>query len=360
MGNVEGARLRGAVFGAFFMGKAIALVAVAVGCAVGSAQQKPLDSVRAIRALPEDQADQGLPVDFQATVTYVRSYQHALYVQDGDAAISVDWSTESLLEPGDRVEIIGTTKQQFRPIVIAKNVTLIRHGALPAPVPATFDELIRGDLDSRLVTVNAVVRDADTVVNQNVRSSLLQLHAEGGEIDAAVDVDNQELLGTLLDAEVQVTGAVSGRFDSKMQLTGVVLHVSSMDGVRIIRRAASSPWDLPITPMDQILSGYHVTNCSRRVRVRGTITYYQPGSAAVLQSGAKSLWLITSSIAPLHVGDAADATGFPELHDGQLALASAEIQDRLRLAVGLSRRGLAARSERPVDGHPPRSLGVCL
>jgi diguanylate cyclase (GGDEF)-like protein len=325
MGNVEGARLRGAVYGTFFLGKAIALVAV--GCAVVSAQQTPLASVRAIRALPEDQANQSLPVDFQATVTYVRSYQHALYVQDGDAAIYVDWPTENLLEPGDRVEITGTTKQQFRPIVVAKNVTLVHHGALPPPVPATFDELIRGDLDSRLVTVNAVVRDADTVVNQNVRSSLLQLHAEGGEIDAAVDVDNQELLGTLLDADVQVTGAVSGRFDSKMQLTGVVLHVSSIEGVKVVHRAPSSPWDLPITPMDQILSGFHVTNSSRRVRVRGTITYYQPGSAAVLQSGNKSLWLITSSIAPLHVGNAADATGFPEFHDGQLALASAEIQD---------------------------------
>jgi diguanylate cyclase (GGDEF)-like protein len=283
--------------------------------------------VRAIRSLSATDANQGQAVDFQATVTYVRSYQHALFVQDGDAALYVEWPTESLLTPGDRVEITGTTKQIFRPIVIAKAVTLIHHGPVPAATPTTFDELIRGDLDARFVTINAVVRDANTVVSQNVRSSLLQLRTEGGEVDAAVDVDNQELLGTLLDAEVQVTGAVSGRFDSKMQQTGVVLHVSSIEGVKVMRRAASSPWDLPITPMDQILSSYHVTNASKRLRIRGTITYYQPGSAAVLQNGSKSLWLMTSSIAPLHIGDSADATGFPELHDGQLALGSAEIQD---------------------------------
>ncbi len=327
MGDVEGARLRGAVAGTFCIGKTIVILALTMACACVIAQPVPLASVRAICALNDDQAAQGLAVDFQATVTYVRSYQHALFVEDGDSALYVDWPTESLLEPGDRVEVTGATKQSFRPIVLAKSVTLIRHGTLPPPVPATFDELIRGDMDARLVTVSAVVRDANTVIRQNVRSSLLQLHTDGGEIDAAVDVDNQDLLSTLLDSEVQVTGAVSGRFDSKLQQTGVMLHVSSMEGVKVVRRAAFSPWDLPLTPMDQILTGYHVTNSSRRVRVRGTITYYQPGTAAVLQDGDKSLWLMTSSIAPLHVGNAADATGFPELHDGQLALASAEIQD---------------------------------
>lgn len=327
MGDVEGARLRGAVAGTFCIGKTIVILALTMACACVIAQPVPLASVRAIRALTDDQAAQGLAVDFQATVTYVRSYQHALFVEDGDAALYVDWPTESLLEPGDRVEVTGATKQSFRPIVVAKSVTLIHHGTLPPPVPATFDQLIQGDLDARLVTVSAVVRDADTVIHQNVRSSLLQLHTDGGEIDAAVDVDNQDLLSTLLDSEVQVTGAVSGRFDSKLQQTGIVLHVSSMEGVKVIHRAASSPWELPLTPMDQILTGYHVTNSSRRVRVRGTITYFQPGAAAVLQDGDKSLWLMTSSIAPLRIGNAADATGFPELHDGQLALASAEIQD---------------------------------
>jgi diguanylate cyclase (GGDEF)-like protein len=328
MTDAEGARLQGAARGTSLIARAAALVALVAACASATyAQPKPMTSLRAIRALTNAEADQSLPVQFEATVTYVRTYQHALFVQDSDTAIYVDWGTQNLLEPGDRVSITGTTKASLRPMVVATGVTLLHHGALPPPVPATFDQLIRGDLDAKLVTVNAVVRDADTVVNQNVRSTLLQLHTDGGEIDTAVDVDNQELLSSLLDAEVQVTGAVSGRFDGKMQQTGVVLHVSSIDGVKVLHRAVSSPWDLPVTPMDQILTGYHVSNSSKRIRVHGTITYYRPGSDAVLQDGNKSLWLVTSSIAPLHIGDAADATGFPDLRNGLLALASAEIQD---------------------------------
>ena len=327
MTNAGGARLRGAV-GAFFMGKAIASLAlIVVAASLAAAQSAPLTSLHAIHALSNAEANQALPVDFQATVTYARSYQHALFVQDGDAAIYVEWPTESLLQPGDRVQITGTTKASYRPVIVAKSVALIHRGQLPAPAPASFDELIRGDLDARYVTLIATVRDAASVAHQAVRSTLLELHTEGGEIDAAVDVDNPELLGSLLDAKVQVTGAVSGRFDGKMQLTGVLLHVNSFDGVKVLRKAESSPWDLPITPMDQILASYHVSSSSRRVRVHGTITYYRPGSSAVLQDGAKSLWLMTSSIAPVHVGDEADATGFPDLHDGLLALTSAEIQD---------------------------------
>ena len=332
MTDAEGAKLRSAARGTVLIGKAIAtgalLVALVAACvSMTFAQPTPLASLRAIHALTNAQAGHALPVDFEATVTYVRNYQRALFVQDGDSAIYVDWPTQNLLEPGDRVSITGTTKEAFRPIVVAKSVTLLHHGTLPPAVPASFDQLIRGDMDARLVTVNATVRDADTVVNLGVRSTLLQLHTDGGEIDTAVDVDNQELLSSLLDAEVQVTGAVSSRLDGKMQQTGIVLHVSSIEGVKVLHRAASSPWDLPLTPMDQILTGYHVSNSSKRIRVHGTITYYRPGSDAVLQDGNKSLWLTTSSIAPLHIGDAADATGFPDLRNGLLALASAEIQD---------------------------------
>lgn len=322
-------RLHDAVaIGVSLTGKAIAVLAIVCACSSsGAAQPTPITSLRDIRALTNARASQALPVDFKATVTYVRPYGQSLFVQDGDAAIYVAWSSENLLKTGDLVEITGITKGGFRPSVAATTVTMEGHGVLPAPVPATFDQLIRGDLDGKLVTVKGTVRDAEIVVNQNVRSTLLELHTDGGQIEAAVDQDQPSALGSLLDAQVDVTGAVSSRFDGKMQQTGVVLHVSSLDKVKVIGHAASSPWDLPITPMDEILAGYRVSDESKRVRVHGTITYYRPGSAAVLQDGSKSLWLVTSSIAPLRIGDAADVTGFPEVRDGLLALGNAVIQD---------------------------------
>ena len=96
----------------------------------------------------------------------------------------------------------------------------------------------------------------------------------------------------------------------------------------VVKPAARDPWDLPLTPMDEILRSYRVQNLTQRVRVHGMITYYQPGAAVVLQDGLKSLWIMTASIAPLRVGDQADATGFPDVHDGFLALTDGEVRDR--------------------------------
>jgi diguanylate cyclase (GGDEF)-like protein len=84
---------------------------------------------------------------------------------------------------------------------------------------------------------------------------------------------------------------------------------------------------LPVTPMDEILSAYHEVSNSRRVRVQGTVTYSIPGSAVVLQNGRRSLWINTQGFDELKIGDQADATGFPDVHDGFLKLRDGEVQD---------------------------------
>src|ERR1039458_3265895 len=70
--------------------------------------------------------------------------------------------------------------------------------------------------------------------------------------------------------------------------------------------------------MDDIVTGIHIRDFTRRLRVHGTITYFQPGSAVVLQNGASSLWVSTQTSEPMQIGDIADA---------RLTLAYAEVQD---------------------------------
>ena len=79
--------------------------------------------------------------------------------------------------------------------------------------------------------------------------------------------------------------------------------------------------------MDRIITGYRVLDLSQRMRVRGTITYYQFGAALVLQDGPRSLWIKTDSRNFLQVGDVADAIGFPTVENGFLTLTQAEIHE---------------------------------
>jgi len=295
--------------------------------AIQAPEEPPLDSLGVIHALSNSQASHQLPVSFEATVTYYRGYERTLFVQDGDFAIYVQPKVPARLSPGDRVLIKGSTHESFRPFVSATSITVLGRSELPKPASATFEQLIRAEFDCRLVTVRGTVRNVDLVQSSDTPSISIQMSTEGGQVDAVVDSPDLPAIKDILDAEIEFTGAASGHFDGKMEITGVLLHANSLSAIKVLKPAAREPWDLPLTPMDQILAGFHVDNMTRRVRVHGIITYYHPGSAVVLQDGSRSLWIMTESIAPLRIGDQADATGFPGLHDGFLTLTGGEVHD---------------------------------
>jgi diguanylate cyclase (GGDEF)-like protein len=307
----------------------IAAIAVLMGCSssLHAVAPAPLTSLRAIKALTNAEASHALPVSFTATVTYFRGYEKTMFVQDGEQAIYVQAITTLNLVPGDVVNVKGTTDDSFRPIVLSSDITLVRHGTLPKPLPATYDQLIRSERDCKLVTIRARVRAADLRASTNTFTTDLQLLMDGGTLAATVDSKDASLLPALLDSEVEITGAASGQFDGKMQQTGILIHVSGFANVKVITPGNVSNLTLRVTPMDQVLTGYHVTVHSQRLRVHGTITYYQPGSAIVLQNGPRSLWIQTHSASPQTIGDEADVTGFPGLHDGFLTLTNGAITD---------------------------------
>jgi diguanylate cyclase (GGDEF)-like protein len=309
----------------------ILAVAMVLGWATEAqaAAPAPLTTLRAVHAVTNAQARETIPVAFEATVGYSRGYEKILVVQDGDVAIYVKPPDTTQLAPGDRVLIRGTIQASFRPMVVADQVTFLRHDAPPKPLPVDFDGLIRSQHDCLLVTVHAVVHAADLVMSPvaPVRSARLQVLADGGSFEANLDSDDAQALTDLLDAEVEITGVAGGKFDDKMQQTGVLLYVSSLANIKVLKHAVANPWSLPVTPMDQVLAVYHVRDLTPRVRIQGTVTYYQPGRALVLQNGSKSMWIATHTREPLQIGDHADATGFPEARDRMLTLTDGEIRD---------------------------------
>ena len=314
--------------GYLLMKKWILAVAMISGCAAAvlPAETGPLNTLAAIHLLTNAEASRHLPVQFEATVTYYRDYERTLFVQDGDTAIFVLTTTGLRLMPGDRVIVRGMTDRSFRPMVVSSTIERLGHGEMPKSVSADFEDLMHARYDCRLVTVHALIRSAD-VANFSRRNSRVQMLVDGAAIEATLDGNDADTLKGLLDAEVEITGVDSGKFDGKMQQTGILMHIASLANIKVLKRAALSPWSLPLTPMDEILTGYHVVNLTQRVRVQGTITYYQPGSAVVLQSGTKSLWIMTQSRNELRIGDVADATGVPDVHDGFLTLQHGEMQD---------------------------------
>lgn len=307
---------------------AVAMIFACITSAL-SAAPAPLATLAAVNALSNAEARHQLPVAFKAVVTYVRAYENVLFVQDGDAALFVAVTTDQKFVPGDRVLVRGTTHESFRPYVRSEDVTLLGHGLPPNPSTPSFGQMIRGETDCRRVKIHALIQAADLSPSATFlrTTTYLQMLVDGGHADATVDSDDPGSLNGLLDAEVEITGVVSGQFDNKMQQTGVLFHLQSLSDVKILKRADYDPWKLGTTSMNRIITGYDVKDLTRRVRVEGTITYYQPGTAVVLQEGGNSLWAAIQSSSPLRVGDRAEATGFPDVQNGFLTLTRSEVRD---------------------------------
>jgi diguanylate cyclase (GGDEF)-like protein len=311
------------------MKSVLAAILIVLGWASAARAALPgkLTTLHAVHELSHVEAKTGPAAAFEATLTYYNPKDVDLFVQDGNEAVYVQFTRGSSLVPGDRVLVEGHVRDSFRPDVVGDRITVLRHGTLPEPVHATFDQIIRVQFDCMRVRVRGVVRSADMMAEDGLHIIKMHMVVDGGYVDALVVTDDARALGDLLDAEVEVTAVAAGSFDSKMELTGILLEIPTLSDIRIVKRASASPWTLPLIPMDQVLSVYHVRDLTGRVRVRGIITYYQPGAAVVLQDGPRSLWISTRTFAPLQLGDEADATGFPESHDHMLTLSDGEIHD---------------------------------
>ena len=290
-------------------------------------QQRPLTSLPDLHAISNATATQSIPVAFQGTVTYYEKGNVDLFVQDRGAAIYVETVPDLQVIPGDRVLVEGITRASFRPEIQAQRVLFLRHGSVPPPIDATFPQLIRAELDCRRARIRAVVHAADIVADGAQNSVLLELMMPGGPIQAQIANGGTAAdLPPLLDSTIDITGAVAGRFDSKMQMTGILLEVPSFADLHIVKPAPHAPQQIPPRSFDEILQSFQVDDQTARVRVQGTITYYQAGAAMVLQDGPHALWVDTRSEEPHRIGERVFVSGFPDVRDGAVVLTRAEIE----------------------------------
>jgi diguanylate cyclase (GGDEF)-like protein len=309
------------------------LVAIAA-CHANSAPATtpPLTTLHAIHSLSNAEGSRHLPVAFEATVLYFRSYEATLFVGDGNEAIYVHIDTPLQLQPGDRVQVRGNTYADFRPGVMGSGLTFLRHGKMPAAVPATFAAMISAKLDCRYVVVRGTVRSAKIVLSSNVPVTQLELAIPGAYISVTMDNSDPAQLKGWLDSEVEVTGVAAGRFDTKMEQVGILLHATSASNLRVLRPAAQDPWAIRAAPLDQLINNYNVEDHTPQIRVEGTLTYYYPTEMAILQDGNRSIQVLTPQIDPLKIGDRVEAIGIPYVDDGFQTIRLATIRSTGRSA----------------------------
>lgn len=287
--------------------------------------QTPIASVRQVTELSNAQAAQHLPVQLQATVTFVAPQDGSLFLQDRDAGVYVNFSQDVGIVPGDRVAVTGVTSASFRPEINAREVHVLSHGEMPKAPVAKFEDLIAARWDSRYVQVYGHVLSAAYEQTEAHPTLRLRVKMSDGIMEANLSNPGPLQPEALLEADVRLTGVAGGDFDSRMEMAGVWMDINSSQEVEILHPAAKDPWAMPVVATNQVVSNYRASNASHRVHVAGTLTYFEPGAVAVVERDNNAILVETRSSLPLHAGAGVEATGFPEiseenvrLEDGQL------------------------------------------
>jgi diguanylate cyclase (GGDEF)-like protein len=295
--------------------------------------QAVLTSVQEVKSLSNTQAAQAIPVKLKATVTFVRPSEKNLFVMDAGFGVYVQYTRDIGLVPGDRVAVTGYTEPSFRAIVVAREVHFLAHGALPVPLPAQFSDLIKAKWDSRYVQISGHVLSAALDTAQSVHTLRILVKVPGGTVEGIMMNPGGLNPEDLLEADVRMNGVAGGEYDSKMQLAGMWLDMSSWKDLEILKPSASDPWSRPAIPADEVVSSYRFGNDSERVKIAGMLTYFEPAALAVVeQAGGKSILVTTRSTLPLHAGIGVEATGFPAIVDESVRMEDGELRPAAQAA----------------------------
>jgi signal transduction histidine kinase len=291
---------------------AAVLCALAFGLAagfVGLAAAGPELITRAadILRLPRATTARQIPVRLRGVVTLHDTAGQLLFVQDPSAGIYIWGRAGSDLNPGDDVEVEGTTAPgRFSPIVSLASARVMGRAALPQPRRVSLEEIDSGALDSQWVEVEAVVRGQ----SQEGDLPSLRLASATARLPALLYSNGQPLRTNLVDARIRLRGVAATRFGHDAQVLGFHLLVPGPEHLAVIEPGAADPFARPPASIESLRARRYPPDTDRRIRVQGVVTLHRPGRMLVVQDGTGAVEVrgpIAGSFAP---GDVVEVAGF--------------------------------------------------
>lgn len=288
-----------------------ALPAVASPLQVAAKPLPVLTRASDVRQLTPDEAKRGYPVHLHGVITYYDT-ESDLFLQDSSAGIWVEMGgARPPLQSGDLVDLEGVSSfADFAPQVARPRITVTGRAPLPRPQAATYEQLRSGAEDSQWVVVEGVVREAEIQDAQ----LLMRLALTGGQITVRAQ-GFRSVPAALVDAKVRIQGACGAIFNSRGQLTGVVLNVPAPQQVTVEEPGLTDAFYLPVRAISSLL-GFAPNGVSgHRVRVQGVVTSQIRGKSLFIQDSTEGLYLHTSQDTAVEPGDLVDVVGFPSPGD---------------------------------------------
>ncbi len=274
-----------------------------------------------IHSMPREEAALARPVKVRGVVTFaypesvgefvLGDESGGLYVATGGP----DW-TGSLPKIGSLVEVTGVTAAGgYAPVVSARSVEILGEAPLPVARPVTANQLLTGRFDSRRVEIRGVVRQV--IHRDRIESFAMELAGEMGVVTVFALESGGVTPADLVDAEVTARGVCFPFFNERAQVSGVRLEMTNAREIEIMRPPPEDPFATPLVRMDRLQPFSPDGINFHRQRIRGTVTFVDPGNYLYLQDGNHAARVNLAEHLHLVIGDQVEAVGFPEVRTSQ-------------------------------------------
>lgn len=248
----------------------------------------------------------------RGVVTFYDESLFSRFIQDETAGIYLQFPANigpPQLVPGQVVEVTGTgSPGEYAPVVVVDKLTVVGEMPLPEAKPVTYEQLASGTEDSQFVEISGIVRSVRPIENSEYHQ--VEITTGGGRLlifAKDLPVQNPE---ELLDSTVRVRGVCSTQFNHQRQLFAIRLMVPRPDDLKIEIPATKDPFAVATRPIGSLLQFAPQSTYGHRVKVAGTVIYFEPGSELFLQDGGHGVEVQTKKTDALKPGDQVEVMGF--------------------------------------------------
>lgn len=338
--------LRWAAVPWLLVGVGVPLRAATQGVAV-PAPLPVLTTIKAIRALSQDDGARGYPVRVAATVTHFdEARSNQLVVHDGEfgqwVVLPIAGSNGSpwpKLSRGDLIEIEGRTiRGGFAPNLEPFRIRKLGRAPLHTPRRIPYAALVTGRHDCDYIEIEGVVQR--TWLASDPHPLYAEVAIEGGVIRAVFWDFSQDDVRRLVDARVSVRGNAGTLFGPTEQLRGVSLFAGRTRDVTVLE-PAPDPFSLAARSIRSMYNYSAVGEVNRRIRIRGAVTAYIPGrpievsdfssdarfryvrNILYVRDSTSGARVETEQAADVKPGDVVEVAGFPAVTPGKPILKNA-------------------------------------
>ena len=275
-----------------------------------------LRTAAAVRALTMSESREAIPVRLHGVVTFFDDNLYSHFIQDQTAGIYLRFplnvATPTLV-PGQVVDVVGVSSPgEYAPVVLVKQVKVTGKAPLPPAKPVTYEQLASGTEDSQFVEINGVVRSVKQAENSGYYR--IEVATGGGRLQIYARRLPVKTADELPDSTVRVRGVCSTQFNHQRQLFAIRLMVPRPADLQVEIPAAKDPFDVAVRPIGSLLQFTPQQTYGHRVKVHGTVIYFEPGDTLFIQDGHQGVEVQTQERDPLELGDQVEVLGF--VHQG--------------------------------------------